>query len=387
MPSPDFSLIHVVYALDPASFTGGVSKMVYELACAQRAQGMDVAIWTVAPHASMITNGGVEIRSFAGKTRLGVTASADLNAALKTRACNLGGRLVVHAHNTFHPLNRHVRQALHGTQAQLFYSAHGALDPVMMQGTGFKSLKKRAYISMVERANLNAATGVFALTSHERGQLDAIGLDAPVHVIPNGIAQTDHPVRARQARAGYALGFIGRINPKKGLHHLLEALHLLRWSHPGATLTIAGNRDQFPAYVAKLDTLADRLDLNGALHWPGFLDAQGKHDMLVATDVFVHASDSEGMPMAVLEAMEAGVACVVTPGCYMQKAADAGAVLEVAQDPAALAQALVKLASAPSDRDILARSGQYHARTVHAWPQIADSYRAIYTKADRGFGK
>lgn len=383
MSSFGFSLIHVVYSLDPDAFTGGVSKMVYELARAQHAQGIDVAVWTVGGRAREIVSGGVTIRSFAGKHRFGLISSKDLNSALRARARTDGASLVVHAHNTFHPLNRHVRNAFRGTQARLFFSTHGALDPVMLGGMRFKALKKRAYIAAIERPVLNAATGVFALTSYERSQLGALALRVPVHVVPNGIECTAPPARTRQTLDGteISLGFIGRINPKKGLHHLLDALHILRQTHPAATLTIAGSRAQFPAYVARLDAQATRLGLHDALRWPGFLDEKAKRQMLAETDIFVHASDSEGMPMAVLEGMEAGVACVVTPGCYMHEAATAGAVLEVEQDPSALAQALGRLATKQEDRISLAQSGEHYARTVHAWPQIADRYREIYATA------
>ena len=378
MPTPDFTIIHVVYTLVPGAFAGGVSKMVYELACAQKAQGLDVTVWTVGPYARTIFSGGVAIRSFVGTKYLGVVASAELNAALAARARARGPRLVVHAHNTFHPLNRHVRQALRGTRAGLFFSTHGALDPILMRGIGPKAFKKRAYIALIERPVLNAATGVFALTTNERDQLDAFALSAPIHIVPNGIARTNPLKRATRPDNRMSLGFIGRINPKKGLHHLLEALHILRRTHTNVTLTIAGDRAQFPAYVARLDAQVARLGLGDYVRWPGFLNEAAKRQMLAATDVFLHASESEGMPMAILEAMEAGVACVITPGCYMSEAVAAGAVVQVQSNPASLAAVLVELNAEPDRRTELARAGQNHARANHAWPVIAERYRQIY---------
>lgn len=377
-PQP-VKVIHVVYELTPGVFTGGVAKMVYELAVAQCNQGVDVTVWTVGPRSGEIKCDGLTVRTFEGRRRLGVASSSALTIELRTLAVARGDTLIVHAHNTFHPLNRQVRKAVTGTAARLFYSPHGALDPTMMRGYGPKALKKRAYVRFAETWHLRAARGLFALTPKERAQLEAMGLRALIHVIPNGIAAVSPPADDRPLGRGTTLGFIGRLNPKKGLHHVIRALYRLRDTHPDATLTIAGNRSQFPAYVRKLDALAESLGITGALRWTGFLDEAAKRALLREIDIFVHASDSEGMPMAVLEAMEAGVPCVVTPGCYMQRAAQEDAVLEVQQTPDALAAALLQLANAPQDRHSLGLRGQHHAWSVHSWPMITDLYMKTYT--------
>lgn len=376
---PPFMLIHVVYAMTPGSFAGGVSKMVYELATAQRRSGMDVTVWTVAEAASEAEVNGFLIRSFRGVSRFGVASSKAMAAELRELATAQGSGLVVHAHNTFHPLNRQVHSAVRGTGARLYYSPHGALDPIMMRGYSTKSLKKRAYVALAERPHLSSASGVFALTLSERNQLEALKLKAPIHVIPNGITSVSPPAKHRPLRRGTSLGFIGRINPKKGLEHLIQALHLLQRTHPDATLTIAGNRSQFPVYVQHLDALADKLGVAGAIRWPGFLNEASKRTLLDDIDVFLHASDSEGMPMAVLEAMEAGVPTIVTPGCYMQRAAMHGAVLQVEQSAAAFANALARLADAPLDRYNLSIRGQQHAWTEHSWPVISQRYAESYS--------
>lgn len=371
-------LIHVVYELTPGAFTGGVAKMVYELAVTQRKQGLDVTVWTVGAQAGVIESGGLTVRSIEGHRRLGVASSSALAAELRSLAIAQGDNLIVHAHNTFHPLNRQVRKAVTGTGARLFYSSHGALDATMMRGYGPKALKKRAYVRFVEKRNLRAARGLFALTLKERAQLESIGLSNPIHVIPNGITAVSPRADERPLGRGTSLGFVGRLNPKKGLHHMIRALHRLRATHPDATLTIAGNRSQFPAYVRELDELAEELDIKGALRWTGFLDEASKRALLREIDVFLHASYSEGMPMAVLEAMEAGVPCVVTPGCYMQRAVQLDAVLEVQQTPEALAAALVRLANAPQERHSLGLRGQHHAWSEHSWPMIAERYKKTY---------
>lgn len=86
------------------------------------------------------------------------------------------------------------------------------------------------------------------------------------------------------------------------------------------------------------------------------------------------------MPMAVLEAMEAGVPSVVTPGCYMKHAVKQGALIEVAPSPKAFANALSKLARDSNARLALGQRGQNHAWKEHSWPRITDVYTQAYTR-------
>src|SRR5262245_56123245 len=66
----------------------------------------------------------------------------------------------------------------------LFYSQRGVLNPVHME---FRSLKKRVYMSLIERPILRQAAAVIALTPEEADQYRAQGTESPCRVIPNGI--------------------------------------------------------------------------------------------------------------------------------------------------------------------------------------------------------
>ena len=371
MTSPaDPDVIHVVYACDPGRFRGGVSKMVYELARAQNRHGMRAEIWTIG------TGSDAQIRRFPGIQRFGVMRSQALADTLAETARRANP--VIHAHNTFHPLNRQVAQVAAKTGARVVFNPHGALDPVLLAGARARALKKRVYIALFERPILNAATGVIALTPQERAQLIGIGVTAPIHVVPNGIE-----IAGTQARQedGDLLGFVGRITAKKGIHHMLEALALLRQAGRACRMVIAGDRGQFPDYVARLDALIADRDLGAAVTWAGFIDETQKARLLSEISIFLHASDSEGMPMAVLEAMAAGCAVVVTPGCYMSDAARAGALYEVDQNAKALAAACGALLDNPAARAALGNSGRAYAEDAHSWAAIVRRFAAIYAGA------
>jgi glycosyltransferase involved in cell wall biosynthesis len=114
------------------------------------------------------------------------------------------------------------------------------------------------------------------------------------------------------------------------------------------------------------------------VHWLGFMDEEAKAAAYAAADCFVHASESEGMALAILEAMSAGLPVVATHGCYMTDAARAGALVGCASGSKALAEALSPLLA---DLDLArrqGRAGQAYAAVAHDWSNLARRSLQIY---------
>ncbi len=108
--------------------------------------------------------------------------------------------------------------------------------------------------------------------------------------------------------------FIGRLTTKKGLTHLLEAMALLAPRHPAAVLVVAGDgelRADLERRVAA-PALASRVRLTG------FVGGERKRELLALADLMVVPSivtadgDAEGLPVALLEGLAAGLPCVAT---------------------------------------------------------------------------
>lgn len=387
-------VVHVVYECVPGEFRGGVQKAVLELASAQAALGAAVEIWAVddvrAGSVTPVPTAGapVRLRWFAGERTLGNLRSQAIAEAM-AREPGIG---VLHGHNTFHWLNVQIGRAARKRAIPAFFHPHGALDPALFAGTSASAAKKRLWNAWVEVPNLSRAAGVIALTPLEAEQLRAVGVRAPIHVIPNGIRPPATPgpdARARfRARHGIAAQapvvlFIGRLVAKKRVEWLIDALASERLA--GAVGVIAGNRDQEPAYTAALDARAAAAGLGDRLRWVGFLDETSKPDAFAAADVFVHSSTSEGMAMAILEAMAAGLPTVVTRGCYMGEAAAAGAVREVDGFDDFVA-AIAGLLSDEGAATALAVAGRQHARTVHDWARVAARLLDVYAAAGADLG-
>lgn len=359
--------------------------MVFELASAQRRLGADVEVWTVDATRAGTTelHGGLPVRYFRPDYALGYVRSRELLAALAA----LPPSAAVHAHSTFHPLNHDVAVVARRHGLRLFFHPHGALDPVLFAGWSPKAIKKRLYHRFIGRPDLNRSAGVFALTPLEAEQLAALGVTAPVRILPNGIvvAAPAAPAVAAEFRRRHAIAaearvllFVGRIMSKKRLEDILVAFALLRSDLPKLILAIAGNVGQDPAYHARLLKMTEDLRCADGVRWLGFLDEQSKPAAYAVAEAFVHASVSEGMALAILEAMSAGLPVVATRGCYMRQAAAAGALLECDQGPAALADALRPVFEDPALAARLGAAARAHVAEEHDWDRLARKMGEAY---------
>ncbi len=376
---------HIVYQCFPGAFAGGVQKMVFELAGAQRRQGADVEIWTPDATRAGSTEifDGLPIRYFRPDASWGYARSKALVAAL----ARLPLGAVIHAHSTFHPLNHDVATAARTQGLRLFFHAHGALDPVLFSDWSLKSIKKRLYLRFIGLPDFNDAAGIFALTPLEAQQLLKLGVQAAIHVVPNGIVPAPFVplesarafrVKHRIAATDKVILFVGRIMAKKRLEDVIAAFAALRDSLGALTLAIAGDISQDPAYHRHLKETATKLGCADGIRWLGFLDEQGKPSAFAAADCFVHASESEGMALAILEAMSAGLPTVVTRGCYMRQAADAGAVSECAQGATALTEAIRQVLEDPDFAAGLRERARTYASTEYDWSLLAARMLEIY---------
>jgi glycosyltransferase involved in cell wall biosynthesis len=241
---------------------------------------------------------------------------------------------------------------------------------------------------MVRRAT-SRAKAVTAVSSRSMAKLTAFfpdGLTVPAHIIPMGVDVGSGPASERRssARATLDLGtertylFMGRLVEKKGVEFLLDALagpgdELGEWR-----LLIAGDGP----LREPLEAHATRLGIRDRVVFTGFVSGGQKAALFAAADVFVVPSvisadgDAEGLPVALLEGLAAGLPCVAT---YESGADDiltdgVDGLLCEQRDPAALRARLDSLATlTPAARAALAARGRLLAASF-SWPEIAERH-------------
>ena len=220
---------------------------------------------------------------------------------------------------------------------------------------------------------------VIATSRRIRGELEALHgapLDS-VLVKPNAIDTSSFAGRDGTARAQGAplrLLSVCRLDPKKGLEYLIEAVRLLDAGGQAVALCLVGEADPHnaaaAAYAQGLKSASVELQARGAVRFLGQCDSVRIRQELQQADVFVAPfvelpnGDKDGIPTAVLEAMAAGCAIVATDAGSIPEIVehDREALLVPQRDPAALAEAIGRLLREPETARRLAQGATARAR-------------------------
>jgi glycosyltransferase involved in cell wall biosynthesis len=163
--------------------------------------------------------------------------------------------------------------------------------------------------------------------------------------------------RKRVAVSSLVLGAVGRLEEQKGHAYLLAALPEVRRQVPDLTLLLVGEGRR----QADLDRQVRDLGLAGTVRFLG--TRRDLPEIFRALDMFVHPSLWEGLPLALLKAMGAGLPVVATrvSGCMEAIKDGVNGRLVAPGDSGGLAQAILELARQPEERR---RLGDAARRTV-----------------------
>jgi glycosyltransferase involved in cell wall biosynthesis len=252
-----------------------------------------------------------------------------------------GPGCVIHGHGLYVYPNWVFGQLARTHRLPLVYHVHGFFEPWIL---GHSRGKKRLAHWLFEDANFRQVRLWRALTSREADQIrEVIGADAKIVVAPNGMDLT--PIKqATFSRVGgrkRAL-FLGRLHPKKGLDLLIRAWAQQERNAKEWELVIAGPDEG--GHAAHVRSWVKTAGLEDSITFVGPVSGGTKYELIASADLFVLTSYSEGLPMAPLEAMAAGVPVLLTQECNLPEAASAGAgwfaKAELSNVSDALAQAM-----------------------------------------------
>lgn len=246
---------------------------------------------------------------------------------------------------------------------------------------------KQIYGVFTERPLLRRATWLQALSATEAEQFRRAGLCAPAVIVPNGI---DPRVFVRQvprlaerlrlAPGQQTLLFLARLHPKKGLDILLDAFARLAVARADITLVIAGH-DAGSGYAAMVREWIVGRGLASRCCLIGEVKGAEKYAILGGADAFVLSSYSEGLPVAVVEAMAAGLPVVITAHCHLPEVAEWGAGYVVDADAEAVAGALAALFSDPVRARAMGERAKRLVADRFTWDVIARRLTAVYAQA------
>lgn len=375
-------VLHVIRGLANSS---GTTHIVIPLAEAQADLGADVSVFHVAkPGEPSLSADGLRVRSVC------FPMSVPLNNPGLSRAFALGierevaGFDVVHVHAVWNFPTWWAMRTAAKFRVPYIVAPQGSFDPWAL---GLNAIGKRLYGRFTELPLLRRASALQALTAKEAEQFRAAGLCAPVHVIPNGIRaelfdrRRPAPLaeRLRLAPDERVLLFLSRVHPKKGLDLLLPALARLRERHR-VTLVVAGS-DRGSGHLEDMRALAAKLGLGESCRFIGEVAGDEKLDLIQGADAFALISYSEGLPVAAVEALGAGLPCVLSSECNLPEVAASRAGWVVPPDADAAASALMELFDDRVEAAARGRRAAEMVRRDYTWQGIAartlDLYRDL----------
>jgi glycosyltransferase involved in cell wall biosynthesis len=386
-------IVHLTPYYAPAYAFGGVPRAVEGMAKALVARGHSVSVLTTDALSQEERDTGERAREQDGvrvvrvpnrsawlRGRLNLSTPFGMGrAALDV----LAGADVLHIHEFRTAENLLVTPAAERMGVPMVLSPHGTLTLT----TGRSALKS-AWDALLSPAVARRFAAVVGLTAQEADEARAawtqLGAEtARVHfaVVPNGVnADEFAQLTGRdEFRARYGLGdapvclFLGRLHARKGVDVLVRAF--VQANVPGARLVLAGPDE---GMLAALEPLVD-----ARIVVTGYLSGAERLAALAAADVFCLPATGEGLSMAALEALAAGLPAILSPGCNLPEAAEAGAGVIVEPEAEPLAAALRDLLTDAPKRQVMSAAARELVRDRFTWGAAAAQLEQVYESVRR----
>jgi len=200
----------------------------------------------------------------------------------------------------------------------------------------------------VQLLALRRADAVIAVSAPLARRLAEDGVRSDkIHLVPNAFTSLYDmlPRSAARERLGIrsgdlVAGWVGRLSKEKGADVMLDAL---AESDPRWQLSVIGQGEE----MERLRQQSTKLRIASRVTWHGPLANAGS--LLSAFDAFVLSSRTEGTPITLLEAMNAGVPIVATRVGGVPDVVDSShAIIVGAEQPTLIAHALSQIAGEPT---------------------------------------
>lgn len=357
-------ILHVVPTYFPAVRYGGPIVAVHGLCKALVARGHDVHVFTTnvdgdgnldVATGQQVDVDGVKVHYFEARQRR-VYWSPQMRKALNDSVRYFD---IVHAHAVYLWPGVAAARAARAGGIPYLISPRGMLVPELIEQKS--RIAKTLWLKLFERRGFAGATNIHFTSQLEWDEARAVGLPLPSPiVIPNGV---DLPTRPDVARNERTLLFLGRINWKKGLDRVIEALPRLN-----AKLIVAGNDEE--GLTPKLRELAARV--GASVEFAGPVYGPAKDELLARATLFVLLSTSENFGNAVLEALAMETPVVLSHGVGLADdvvRANAG-VIGLDEVPALLDD--------PERRAAMGRNGRALVESRFTWSRVSEEMEAAY---------
>jgi glycosyltransferase involved in cell wall biosynthesis len=378
-PAPDIIQVCGYYPPHIGGIEFCVSNIAAELASrGRRVTVLTSAVGAASPQTEIKTNTNTDTGPVVCRLRALEVAHTPLIPALPWSLSRISGGAIIHLH--FGQLFTDVVGALVATVKRRPLVAHFHMDtPASGPLGGIFRLYKRLILGRL----LRRADAVIVLSDAQREFLQqryGVGAER-ISVIPNGVADEFFDLRAGGPKtvAGqpFRLLFVGRLAAQKNIPLLLATMQTLG---DDFQLDLVGD-GELRAEVAELAR-----DLPpGRVHLWGPLSGAQLRARYAQADAFVLTSDQEGMPLALLEAMAAGLPVVASDIDGLREHIMGSGLLVTDRTPEGYAAQITRLRDDAELRETCSQASVMLA-DAHRWSHSVDLICAVYAEVAAGTG-
>ena len=261
-------------------------------------------------------------------------------------------------------------------------SPHGMLRPRAYRRSRWK---KKIVQFLYEDMLLEGASCIHALTPEEKESIRDFGLDNPICTIPSGVslpppAGNERPIwRETIDRGDHVLLYLGRLHRIKGLGRLLDA-----WSDVYGE---SCSQDWHLVFVGWDDGDEDALrekvrneNVKARTHFLGPRFGMEKATAFQHADAFVLPSESEGLPMSVLEAWAYRLPVLMTAECNLAEGFRESAALRIRPKREDIRDGLRELFDLPrAQRQEMGARGQSIVKKKYSWESLSEDMKDVYS--------
>tara|TARA_Y100001978_G_scaffold122166_1_gene108987 strand:+ start:2068 stop:3150 length:1083 start_codon:yes stop_codon:yes gene_type:complete len=348
-------ILHISYAYDFSD--GGITSVVEQLIREQKKINLSVD-WIASSHFSNPLKRGDLIKKI-----------LEINPS------------IVHLHGLWR-IHTRITNKLRRYKIPYIICPHGMLDKWALNQS---NIKKKIAWQFWEREALEKSIFIHSLCESEFEGIKKINPTWKSYQITNGINIPEIKLLSQIGRPkswdnkipenSNVLLFMGRFHKKKGIEQLLSAWEIisqLEWSK-NWWLCFTGSGDINIKKNLKKYKNIERIIITE----PAF--DEEKERILRNSSAFILNSFSEGLPMAVIEAMSFRLPCLISENCNLNKAIDQGAAIKSNPSIEEIVRSLQLFFKMKKDqRDNISNLAVEYVKNNHNWRDITLRTKKLY---------
>ena len=227
--------------------------------------------------------------------------------------------------------------------------------------------------------SINSAEIVITPSDHLKSFVSGLGFSNKILKINNGVDITDIK-KSNVHKADVNLLIISRLVIQKNINLVIEAMELL--DNKNLKLSIIGEGGEF----SKLEAVINDLNLQNRVQLLGKIENNKVSQFLLTADIFIQASDYEGLPHSVLEAINYEVPILSTEvgGCKdLLNGGERGFIIPLPQDKKIIAENIIFIIDNKDEATKRAAAAKAFISNKHNFLVQANQYMEIFQRNEK----